>query len=132
MVHAGSNTSLRQRIGFWTGIPILLCLLIPPPGSLSAEAFRTLIVAMLMALWWITEAIPIPATSLIPLAAFPLLRILPFGQVAPAYSDSNILLFMGGFFLAMAMQKWGLHRRIALSMIQRIGLSPRKMKQRPK
>jgi sodium-dependent dicarboxylate transporter 2/3/5 len=80
-----------------------------------------------MAIWWITEAIPIPATALLPLALFPLLTISKAGVVARAYGDSNIFLFMGGFFLAMAMQRCNLHRRIALQIIHLIGTRPRRI-----
>jgi sodium-dependent dicarboxylate transporter 2/3/5 len=74
-----------------------------------------------MAVWWITEALPIFATALIPLVAFPLLRVTTAGELSSAYMDNNIVLFMGGFFLATAIRKWKLHRRIALGIIGFIG-----------
>jgi sodium-dependent dicarboxylate transporter 2/3/5 len=120
--------SLRQKIGLFGGLPIFLLLLFFPISStLEPVAQKTLAIAGLMAWWWITEALPIPATSLIPIVAFPLLKIMEGKQVVLSYGDSNIFLFMGGFFLAMAMQKWELHRRIALKIIRFIGLSPRKI-----
>jgi sodium-dependent dicarboxylate transporter 2/3/5 len=120
--------SLRQKIGLFGGLPIfLLLLLFPISTTLEPVAQKTLAIAVLMAWWWITEALPIPATSLIPIVAFPLLQIMQGKQVVLSYADSNIFLFMGGFFLAMAMQKWELHRRIALNIIRLIGLSPRKI-----
>jgi sodium-dependent dicarboxylate transporter 2/3/5 len=84
-----------------------------------------LALAVLMAWWWITEAIPVPATALLPLVLLPLLRVQPMGQVAACYADSNIFLFMGGFFLAVTMERWGLHRRLALQVIRLIGSNPR-------
>jgi sodium-dependent dicarboxylate transporter 2/3/5 len=84
-------------------------------------------VALLMATWWITEAIPIPATALLPLILFPLLGILPAKDVSIRYADQNIFLFMGGFFIAMAMQRWGLHKRIALHIVRFLGTSPRRI-----
>lgn len=116
---------LQRRIALFGGIPIVMVILFSPhPESMSACAHRTLAIAFLMALWWITEAVPIPVTALIPLVAFPLLQIEKIAEVAKSYGDSNIFLFMGGFFIAMAMQKWELHRRLALHVIRRMGVGP--------
>ena len=120
--------TLRNKIGFWLGIPIfLLVLLLPLPESLSIEGQRTMAVAVLMAWWWITEAIPIPATALIPIFAFPMLKIMPTKSVVSSYGDSNIYLFMGGFLLAITMQRWELHRRIALHIIKIVGVGPQRI-----
>ncbi len=81
-------------------------------------------VAVLMAILWITEAIPLAATSLIPLVLFPLLAILPGEEIAGAYINSVIFLFLGGFLIAIAMEKWGLHKRIALKIITVFGGTP--------
>lgn len=81
-------------------------------------------VAVLMAILWITEAIPLAATSLIPLVLFPLLAILPGEEIAGAYINSVIFLFLGGFLIAIAMEKWGLHKRIALKIISVFGGTP--------
>ncbi|MFQ5709047.1 MAG: SLC13 family permease [bacterium] len=125
---AQTNYTLRQRIGLYFGLPIFfLILVLPRPSGLSVEGYHTLAVAFLMAWWWITEALPIPATALIPLALFPLLGIMNYKEVAPAYGDSNIFLLMGGFFLAVTMQKWGLHKRLALSIVHFIGTSPNRV-----
>ncbi len=80
-------------------------------------------VAILMATWWITEALPIPVTALLPLMLFPVLKIMQAKDVAVRYADQNIFLFMGGFFIAMAMQRWELHKRIALHIIKFLGTS---------
>jgi len=113
-----SSYSSRQRIGLFLGIPIfLLILFLPRPSDLSPEAHKTLSVSFQMAWWWITEALPIPATALIPLVFFPILGIMIYKEVAPSYADSNILLLMGGFFLAVTMQKWNLHKRLALRIV---------------
>jgi len=77
-----------------------------------------------MAAWWVTEALPIPATSLIPLVLMPVLGVAPVGQIAPTYASPFILLLMGGFFVALSLEKWNLHRRIALGVIARVGSSP--------
>ncbi len=120
--------SIRNRIGFLLGLPLFLFLLIlPMPASMSPEAQRTLAVAVLMAFWWITEAIPIPATALIPIFAFPLLKITSTKTVTAAYGDSNIYLFLGGFLIAITMQRWNLHKRIALHIVKFIGTSPNRL-----
>src|SRR5699024_7617630 len=71
--------------------------------------------------WWITEAVPIPVTSLLPLVLFPITGGLEIGDTASSYGDETIFLFMGGFMIALAMEKWNLHRRIALTIISLIG-----------
>jgi solute carrier family 13 (sodium-dependent dicarboxylate transporter), member 2/3/5 len=115
----------RQRIGLLLG-PLLFaaCLLLPTPAGLTAEGQRMLAVAVLMATWWMTEAIPIPATSLLPLALLPLLGIMPTAQAAAPYANQLIFLFMGGFIIALAMQRWNLHRRIAMQVVRSVGFSP--------
>ncbi len=97
------------------------------PGSLGLErpARRVLALAVLMAWWWITEVIPVPATALLPLALLPMLGVQPVQEVAACYGDPTVFLFMGGFFLAVAMQRWGLHRRLALHVISLLGTNPR-------
>jgi sodium-dependent dicarboxylate transporter 2/3/5 len=94
-------------------------------ADLSAAGHRVLALAALMAWWWITEAVPVPATALLPLALLPVLGVQPAREVAASYGDSNVFLFMGGFFLAVTMQRWGLHRRLALHVIRLIGSNPR-------
>ena len=95
--------------------------------GMTPEAMIVLAVTGLMAFLWITEAIPIPATALFPLVLFPLLRVAPAQDIATQYGDRNIFLFMGGFFLAAAIERWGLHRRIALKAVLILGTSPRKI-----
>jgi len=84
-------------------------------------------VGCLMACFWVSEVIPIPATSLIPLVMFPLLGILNTGEVAPSYADKMIMLLMGGFFIATVIEKVHLHKRIALNVINTIGTSPKQI-----
>jgi len=81
------------------------------------EVYITASITLLCAFWWITEAIPVPATGLVPLAIFPLLGVLTPTQVAQAYGSPLILLYMGGFILSTAMERSGAHRRIALNMV---------------
>jgi sodium-dependent dicarboxylate transporter 2/3/5 len=80
-----------------------------------------------MAILWVTEAIPIPATGLLPLALFPLLGVGSIEETAAPYSNPIIFLFLGGFLMAAAMERWGLHRRLALSIIGTVGTAPRRL-----
>jgi solute carrier family 13 (sodium-dependent dicarboxylate transporter), member 2/3/5 len=122
---APPSLSPRRLIGLPLGPLLLLAtLLVPAPAGLSDQAWRTAGTGLLMATWWISEAIPIPATALLPLALFPLLGILPIEAAAAPYANPVIFLFMGGFLLAAGMQRWGLHRRIALRIIHAVGTSP--------
>jgi solute carrier family 13 (sodium-dependent dicarboxylate transporter), member 2/3/5 len=114
----------RQRLGLAGGPLLFLLMLLLPPGGMEPQAARAAAVAVLMATWWVTEAIPIPATALLPLALFPLLQVASIDQAAAPYANPLIFLFLGGFMLALAMQRWGLHRRIALTIISRMGTRP--------
>lgn len=122
------NAGLKKRIGLFAGPAVALALLLffdLKPGD--PVVTRTAAVAALMAIWWITEAIPIPATALIPVALFPLLGIMKGRDVATTYFNHIIFLFIGGFIMALAMQRWNLHRRIALRIILIIGASPKRL-----
>lgn len=121
----GGKYGPRQRLAFLLGPMVFgLIYLWPTPTGLAPEGQVAAAVTAWVAVWWVGEAIPIPATSLLPLVLFPLTGTLPMTAVAPAYADPLIFLFMGGFFLAMAMQRWGLHRRIALRTIRAAGTDP--------
>jgi len=103
----------------------------PDPGGgagpipLTEDARFAALVATWMAAWWILEALPLPATALLPLVLLPVLGIQPVGETASAYGDDLIFLFGGGFVIGLAMERWGLHRRIALSMISVVGGTPK-------
>jgi sodium-dependent dicarboxylate transporter 2/3/5 len=112
-------------LGLFAGLAgFVLMLLLPAPEGLSVEGWRTAAVAFLMAAWWMTEAIPIPATAIIPLVLFPALGILNAANASAPYANDLIFLFMGGFFIAVTMERWGLHRRIALGILARVGTGP--------
>ncbi len=116
----------RQWVGLFTG-PLLFVgiILSPSPEALDVAGWHTVAVALLMAVWWITEAIPIPVTALLPVVLFPWLGILPVADATAPYANPLIFLFLGGFLIALAMQRWALHRRIALRTIAIVGTGPR-------
>ena len=118
----------RSRVGLILG-PVLfaLLLLLPPPAAMTPAAWRTAATGILMAVWWITEAIPIPATALVPLLLFPLLGVASIGAAAAPYANPVIFLFLGGFLIAAALQRCGLHQRMALTIIALAGTSPRRL-----
>jgi sodium-dependent dicarboxylate transporter 2/3/5 len=91
------------------------------------EITYTLAVALLMALWWITEIVPLAVTSLLPFVLFPMLGVMNGKAVASNYFNDIIFLFLGGFLFALAMQKWNLHRRIALKLMLLVGNSPARL-----
>jgi len=117
-----------RTVGRWAG-PLVAGLILAVPGfeGLDPIAKRTAAVAAWMAIWWMTEAVAIPVTSLLPLAAFPALGILTASDASSPYAHELIFLFMGGFFLAAAMEESGLHRRIALGILGAVGSSPERL-----
>jgi sodium-dependent dicarboxylate transporter 2/3/5 len=118
----------HQRVGLIAGpIAFVALLLLPFPASVPVAAHRTAAVALLMAVWWMSEALPLAATALLPLALFPALGILTPAASAQPYANSVIFLFLGGFVLALGMERWGLHRRIALAVVALVGTGPRRL-----
>lgn len=135
MIREESTTRGRKEsIGLWVGlIGFGLLLLATEMNWLSfsygdtayaPKVGRMFAITWLMASWWMTEAIPIPATSLLPFVLFPCLSIMPSGSVAKQYMNEIIMLFLGGFILALAIQKWDLHKRMSLHIVSRLGGSP--------
>ncbi len=121
---SGATSGVR-RIGLAAGAILCAVMLVtPPPENLDPAAWRTAAVAVLMACWWISEAIPIPATALLPLVLFPLLGVAGIKGAAAPYAHPLIFLFLGGFLIALGMQRWNLHRRIALNLIRLTGTRP--------
>ncbi len=119
---------LKHRIGWVLGALFLgVTLTFPPPGGMEPDQWRVAGVGLLMAAWWITEVLPIPITALLPLVLLPLLGTATMTEAAAPFANPIIFLFMGGFMIAQAMQRWNLHRRLALGIILRTGTEPRRL-----
>ncbi len=102
----------------------LILLTSPPPAELSPQGWRTAAVALWMAIWWMTEAIPLAATGLLPLVLFPFLGISPLEDTARLYAHPLIVLFLGGFLMARAVAAWKLDRWFADRVVRMVGTSP--------
>ncbi len=119
-----STLSPIKKITALTGILLFaLILFLPAPEGMESSAQRMMAVALLMAVFWISEAVPISVTALFPLLLFPSLGIMSAGKVAPNYSNHLVFLFLGGFMIALAMEKWNFHKRLALNIISKTGRS---------
>ena len=105
---------------------IVATLVLPAPGGMSNEAWLALGMMLLMATWWSTEAIAIPATALLPIVLIPALGLGTVASATTPYANPIIFLFMGGFVLGLAMQRWNLHKRIALMTLLAVGSQPRR------
>ncbi|MBV7257851.1 SLC13/DASS family transporter [Pacificimonas sp. WHA3] len=114
----------------WIAIGLTLFALlkiIPAPDGMSPEAWTVAALGLLMLSWWVSEAVPIPVTSLLPLVILPLFDVLSFKEAAPPYASPIVLLLMGGFIIAKSVETWGLHTRFALGIVARSGASPAAM-----
>jgi len=100
-------------------------LILPNPETLSIEGQRAAAIFVWMGIWWATEAVPIAITALIPLVFFPLLGVSSIESTAAPYANKNVFLFLGGFFLSIAIQKCNLHKRIALTVLRFTGTGGR-------
>jgi sodium-dependent dicarboxylate transporter 2/3/5 len=119
--------NLSSKVGLFLG-PILFLLLNYLPFELVSEQGDAVIaVAAWMIVWWITEAVSISVTALLPLLMFPLLKIMPIDAVGANYGSPIVFLFFGGFILALALEKVNLHKRIALNIIKITGTTPNKV-----
>ena len=111
-----------KRIGLVVGLgAFLLTLILPPPGDMPAQAWPVAGLVVWMAAWWMTEAIPLTATALLPFIVLPFAGVMTAAQTASAYYSPILFLILGGAFLALAIERTGLHRRLALGILNRLG-----------
>jgi solute carrier family 13 (sodium-dependent dicarboxylate transporter), member 2/3/5 len=116
-----------RRIGFTLGLASFCFLLFWPGLPLDGQQRSVAAVTALTATWWLTLTLPIAATSILPAALFPLLGVMRAGEVAPVYMHDLVMLFLGAFVVALGLERWGVHRRIALWIIQRVGTEPSRL-----
>ena len=117
-----SNARSSRPIGLVIAIIVFIALLLaPPPADLNMAAWRVAAVGVLLAILWLTEAIPVAATALLPIVLFPTLGVSTVGQATTPYANPIVFLFLGGFVIALAIERWDLHRRIALNIVLSVG-----------
>jgi len=121
-----SNAS--ERFGLVAGLALFaLMLALPAPAGMPLPAWQTSAIVLLMATWWMTQALPLTATALVPFLAFPLLGIMGANDTAAAYYSPILFLVLGGAIIALAIERTGLHRRLALAIVKRGGSTPAAM-----
>lgn len=117
-----------KQVGLWAGLgTLLLFILLPAPANMPPAAMLAAGVTLLMTIWWMTEAIPIYATAFVPLVAFPLLGVIDAKTTAENYGHPYVLMLLGGFFIAKAIEVHHLHKRIALLTIRWLGSDRRRL-----
>ncbi|MDP5306953.1 SLC13 family permease [Paracoccus spongiarum] len=127
---ANAGRSARMVWGlrlFGLAMAALVWLLLGGSEGLSPDARVVATIGTLMAIWWMTEAIPLSATALLPIVLIPALTERTVGEATAPYASSIVFLFLGGFLIAIAMEKWNLHRRVALLTLRRVGVAPRRI-----
>jgi sodium-dependent dicarboxylate transporter 2/3/5 len=118
------NFNLSKGIGLFLG-PVLfvLVLILVPHDFISPNAYKVLALAAWMICWWVTDVVSFSVTALLPLLGFPLMGVMSIREATTPYANPIIFLFMGGFFIAIALEKHRLHERIALNLIRITGTS---------
>ncbi len=110
------------RWGFWGGLALFVAMLaLPAPEGMPVPAWRAAALVALMAVWWMTQALPLTATALVPFLAFPMMGIMTAGETAASYWSPILFLVLGGAMIALAIERTGLHRRLALAIVKRGG-----------
>ena len=122
VTHSRLPDFTRQQIGLVLGPALFAVLLLCSPFDISSAANAALASTLWIAAWWVTEAIPIPATSLLPIVLFPLTGVVDAPAATAPYADPVVFLLLGGFLLALGIERWGLHRRIALTVVGHVGV----------
>jgi len=118
---------LRRAVALLGPVAFLCTVLLPAPAGFSELAWPTLGLLAWMALWWVTEAVPLSVTALLPLLVVPLIGLPQPAQILTQYATSTIFLILGGFLIGLAMERWQLHRRIAYAIIAAVGSHPRRL-----
>ena len=121
------NHPYSKTIGLFMGPLLFIIFQFSSLGGLTENASYVIATALWMVTWWITEAVSISVTALLPLLLFPLFKIMPIADVGANYGSPIVFLFFGGFVLALALEKVNLHKRIALNIIKRTGTTPNKV-----
>lgn len=129
-VNSGANPKTHRLsatvvVGSFVAASVLICC--RPPAGMTPEALRLIAVVVLMAGLWVTQLIPLAATSLLPLVLFPLLGIQSAKAVSGTYVNDQVFLYLGGFIIALGIERWKLHTRIALHVVRIVGMSPRRL-----
>ncbi|WP_066553182.1 SLC13 family permease [Croceicoccus bisphenolivorans] len=107
------------RIGFWLGLAFMAAtIVLPAPAGMTPQAWHTAGLVLWMASWWMTQAIPLSATALLPFVVLPLAGVSPAKTVAASYYSPTIFLILGGAMLALAIERTGLHRRLARALVR--------------
>jgi sodium-dependent dicarboxylate transporter 2/3/5 len=119
---------MTQRYGLWGGLALFaLLLLLPPPASMPILAWRTTALVALMAVWWMTQALPLTGTALLPFLVLPAFGVMSATEAAATYYSPILFLVLGGAIIALAIERTGLHRRLALAIVKRGGSTPAAM-----
>ncbi|WHS34952.1 SLC13 family permease [Auritidibacter ignavus] len=119
-----SRTPNIRYAGLLLGLGLTVLVGFLMPDELAIAARVTAAVVVLMGTWWVTEAVPLPVTAMVPLIAFPATQVFPLDEVAGSYASEIIFLLLGGFLLALGIQRWNLHRRIAILIVLVVGTKP--------
>ncbi|MDX1935583.1 MAG: DASS family sodium-coupled anion symporter [Flavihumibacter sp.] len=115
--------NLKKWLPFLFGIILFRLFYSFNPFNVNPEAVNVLAIGVLMITWWVTEALPMPVVAMVPFVLFPIMKVAGIKETATPYADPIIFLFMGGFMIGLAIEKWNLHKRIALSIVNKTGTS---------
>ena len=122
-----STLVTRQQVGLVLGPALFTGVLVTSPFTIPPSANAALASTLWIAAWWITEAIPIPVTSLLPIVLFPVTGVVDAAGATAPYADPVVFLLLGGFLLALGIERWGLHRRIALTIVSLVGVQANRL-----
>ena len=123
-----THSQLSKKVGFFAGILVfLLVLLLKTPQGMQVGAKITIGLLLWMAIWWATEAVPLPITLLLLLVILPLFKVVGAKDIAKSYMSQEIMLFIGGFFISKALEESGLHTRFSFFLLIKLAHNQRKL-----